>query len=289
MGSDFRIRQLTEQDLPAAMALKEAAGWNQTEQDWRLLLRLEPEGCFALEADGRVVASATAFRYEQQLAWIGMVLTLPEYRGRGFGNRVFLRSLEYCGATGVRCVGLDATDLGQPLYERAGFAAEYNVERWGGVPRPVHARNGGAGGQVRALAAADLDRLHSADTRAFGAARGPLLHALLEQSCDWAAVLERDGAPVAYAMSRPGSKAHYFGPCVAGHPADAALLFDAFAEAHPDAAVCVDVPAPNEGARALLAGRGLEVRRTLARMYYGANEARGEPGQVFGLAGFEYG
>jgi hypothetical protein len=38
------IRLLFESDIPAAMRLKEAAGWNQTEDDWRRLLLLEPNG-----------------------------------------------------------------------------------------------------------------------------------------------------------------------------------------------------------------------------------------------------
>jgi hypothetical protein len=37
------------------MQLKEAAGWNQTEDDWRCLLWLEPNGCFGAIKDGRLV------------------------------------------------------------------------------------------------------------------------------------------------------------------------------------------------------------------------------------------
>ena len=36
--SEIKIRLLFESDIPAAMQLKEAAGWNQTEDDWRRLL-----------------------------------------------------------------------------------------------------------------------------------------------------------------------------------------------------------------------------------------------------------
>ena len=38
------IRLLQLSDIPAAMRLKEAAGWNQTELDWTNLLATEPEG-----------------------------------------------------------------------------------------------------------------------------------------------------------------------------------------------------------------------------------------------------
>ena len=50
----IEIRLLGESDIPAAMQLKEAAGWNQTEEDWRRLLMLEPDGCFGAIKDGQL-------------------------------------------------------------------------------------------------------------------------------------------------------------------------------------------------------------------------------------------
>jgi GNAT superfamily N-acetyltransferase len=110
------IRLLTAADLPAAMALKESAGWNQTEADWRMLLEQEPEGCFAVESEGRVVASATAYCYGRDLAWIGMVLTLPECRGRGYARLLMQEALAWVERRGIPCTKLDATDMGNHHY-----------------------------------------------------------------------------------------------------------------------------------------------------------------------------
>jgi ribosomal protein S18 acetylase RimI-like enzyme len=276
------------------MALKESAGWNQTEADWRLLLEQEPQGCFAIESEGRVVASATAYCYGRDSAWIGMVLTLPQARRRGFGWRVFCAAVDFCQGRGVRCLKLDATDIGRPLYERAQFLPEYQVERWGrsiadcGLriadfkPSPQSAiRNPELDeGRLRCLAALDA--------KAFGVSRAALLEALLRNS-DWSACIERDGAPVAYAMSRPGTNARYFGPCVAASLEDARALWEAFFACFPNQPVFVDVPAPNTAARGLIESYGFQVRRTLLRMYRGPNDQPGDPSLVYGLAGFEYG
>ena len=289
MASNAHLRRLTAADLAAAMALKEAAGWNQTERDWLLLLQLQPDGCFCLQAEGRVVASATAYCYGPELAWIGMVLTLPEFRGRGFGGWVFREAVEFCRRRGVTCLKLDATDMGRPLYERAGFVGEYEVERWGGIPEcGMRDAERGVGGDVVELTQARLQALLPPDTAAFGVSRAPLLWAL-RRSADWAGCLERDRAPVAYAMGRPGARAHYFGPCIADSVEDARALFEAFCAVHPGRPLFVDVPAPNAAARHLLRGYTLEVRRTLLRMFLGPNEHPGLPERVFGLAGFEYG
>ena len=292
------IRLLTAADLPAAMALKESAGWNQTEADWRMLLEQEPEGCFAMESEGRVVASATAYCYGRDLAWIGMVLTLPQARRRGFGGRAFCAAVDFCQDRGVRCLKLDATDIGRPLYERAQFLPEYQVERWGKQVTGDRLQVAGASQASAHLPPAtchlpplDEGRLRclaALDAKAFGVSRAALLEALLRNS-DWSACVERDGAPVAYVVSRPGTNARYFGPCVAASLEDARALWEALFARFPNQPVFVDVPAPNTAARGLIESYGFQVRRTLLRMYRGPNDRPGAPSLVYGLAGFEYG
>jgi len=112
------------------MRLKEAAHWNQTEQDWERLLALEPQGCFGLVQDCVLAASATALAYSTDLVWIGMVLTLPEYRKRGFGRSLLARTIEFSESRGIAKAALDATDMEFPLYQSFGFATESIVERW---------------------------------------------------------------------------------------------------------------------------------------------------------------
>jgi ribosomal protein S18 acetylase RimI-like enzyme len=289
------VRLLTSADLAAAMALKESAGWNQTEADWRLLLEQEPEGCFAIESEGRVVASATAYCYGRDLAWIGMVLTLPQARRRGFGWRAFCAAVDFCQDRGVRCLKLDATDMGRPLYERAQFLPEYQVERWAGGNCGVRTAECGVNAgtphsalRIPHLTEERLRALGEMDAVAFGVSRDSLLRALL-RNCDWSACLERNGGPVAYLMSRPGANARYFGPCVAATAEDARALFEAFFACFANQPIFVDVPAPNRAARGLLQSFGFQVRRTLLRMYRGPNDQPGDPSLVFGLAGFEYG
>ena len=56
------IREMTTADVPAAMRLKDAAGWNQTAEDWRNLLAIEPRGCWVEEIDeagAKTVAGST--------------------------------------------------------------------------------------------------------------------------------------------------------------------------------------------------------------------------------------
>src|SRR6266704_9977 len=142
--STEQLRQLTSDDLAATTELSTAAGWNQTHEDWQMLMELEPRGCLAIEADGQLVSTTTLLCYSQRLAWIGMVLTSANYRGRGFARRLLAAALDRADSLGVETVKLDATDDGKPIYEKVGFMAEQAVERWSrpasAPPQPLELR-----------------------------------------------------------------------------------------------------------------------------------------------------
>src|SRR5438874_2176206 len=110
--STEQLRLLNSSDLAAALELSTATGWNQTVEDWAMLIELAPKGCFGIEADGQLVSTTTLVLYGQRLAWIGMVLTNAEYRARGFARRLLSAALDRADSVGVETVKLDATDQG---------------------------------------------------------------------------------------------------------------------------------------------------------------------------------
>ncbi len=266
------IRLLRPAEIPAAMRLKEAAGWNQTAEDWANLLALEPEGCFALECDGTVAATTTAVCYGRELAWIGMVLTAPEYRGRGFARRLMEHALEFLRGRGVASVKLDATDMGRPLYLKLGFEDECLIERWAALAP--------AQGPPRAATGAGFDG--TLDREAFGADRG----AVLARLSRWEVARLPDG----YAMGRPGTKAFYFGPCVCRTPEAARELLRYFLARHVGETLFWDILPGNNEALRLAREFGFERRRQLVRQALpGASPFPHNDGLVYGTAGFEYG
>lgn len=274
---DAAARLLRRADLGEVMRLKESAGWNQTAEDWERLLELEPEGCFGLERDGALVATATALTYGRELAWIGMVLTLPEHRGRGYARRMMECALAFAERRGVARVGLDATDMGLPLYQKFGFAPFAVVERW---ERP------GQAGPLPPAAVAEWAPDPALDRAAFGTDRSRLLDNLAREG---AATVPGAG----YAMGRAGSQAAYFGPCVARSAEAARQLLAWFLARHPGAAAYWDIPADNRAAAALAEACGFRRVRKLTRMTRDLRPA--EPGTgpdnslVFAIAGFECG
>src|SRR5438105_11990396 len=131
----IRIRRMTAADVPLGMRLKEQAGWNQTEADWQRCLDLQPDGCFVAEWNDTPVGTTTTCVFGN-VAWIAMVLVDANHRGKGIGKALMNHALEYLDSAGVASIRLDATPLGQPLYEKLGFRVQFPLARFEGVLPP---------------------------------------------------------------------------------------------------------------------------------------------------------
>jgi len=278
------IRRMRPEDIPAAMLLKQSAGWNQTEQDWANVLALEPEGCWVYEAEGKVAGSTTVVCYGRDLAWIGMVLVLPECRGRGYARALMEHALGFLEQRRVRVVRLDATDMGRPLYAKLGFRDECAIERWAAAA--VAARRPRQ--PLCVVALENVARMAALDRRAFGADRSGVIERLL--GCFPAQSLR---AQKGFVMARPGSGAHFVGPCVAEEAATARGLIETLLDRLVGRAVFWDLLPENSEAVRMAGELGFECRRRLARMVLGEAEhiaaTRGDPALQFATAGFEYG
>jgi len=268
------VRRLRESDLPDLLTLCRAAGWNQTAADWRLVMKRNPEHCLGVEVEGRVVATAAAVTYEDAMAWIGMVLTHPEHRGKGHARALMGRLAADLDEAGIEVQKLDATDMGRPLYAQLGFSDEQVVERWkrdAKTPPPEPCI------MERFRYEAELDRM------AFGWDRS----ALIEQ-------LEQGGAATegGFAFGRPGAVATYFGPCVAANFAAAKRLARWFLARHAGEDVFWDLLPSNKDAVRLAKSYGFAPVRKLTRMTRvaaGKRERARRDDYVYAIAGFEFG
>jgi GNAT superfamily N-acetyltransferase len=274
------IRLLIESDIPAAMQLKEAVGWNQTEDDWRRLLLLEPNGCFCALKDGRLVATTTTTTYGDELAWIGMVLVDPQHRRQGIAAKLMSVALEYLEGK-VGTVKLDATALGQPVYERFGFHVESLVERWSGA--------GNSRGRDSNDRTDFLSELMALDRMAFNADRSKLIGELVSRSVvSPVLVRDADGALSGYALARRGTRANYVGPVVAKDPQQVETLLDQVLSELGDSSVYIDFNTECSAGTSLLSDRGFVKERDLIRMTYGRASTRTSP-LVVAIAGPEVG
>ena len=249
------------------LRLSVAATWNQTAADWHRILALSPGLCWGIEVDGQLTATATAIVYDEKLAWIGMVLTLPEFRGQGLARRLIAHLIDQLQRQNMQCIKLDATTMGAPLYREFGFQEERPIERWF---RPGINRN--------PVSTGTWDP--SLDTTAIGVPRLQLLNALASESTIWAT---EDGS---FAMLRPGANASYLGPTLARNAESARQLLGALPQ---DSAAYWDLFPEHSEAKSLATQLAFEPARQLLRMSLGDNILNTKLQFQFGIAGFEYG
>jgi GNAT superfamily N-acetyltransferase len=263
------IRPLAARDIPDVLQLAAAAGWNQTDADIEMLLQLAPKGCFGIETEGRVVSTATLVLRDDRLAWLGMVLTDPAYRRRGFARRLVERCLEHAKALGITTVKLDATDAGRPLYLSLGFQDEEAIERWSGRLR-------------RKVTQAPARDMPLSSTVLSSGAYDKLTPALAARS-------ECFTVSGAFALVRSGARARYLGPFIANSSDAASELMEAAFSPRAGDLFYWDILPANRDAVALARQFGFERVRSLIRMSYGAEYRQPGQDRVYAICGFELG
>ena len=275
---------MAEADVADGCRLSAGSGWNQREEDWRLMLRLA-EGRFRVAVDeGRVVATGGAVVYGRRLAWICMMLVDPERRGRGIGTRILQELL--AGLGDVESVGLDATPAGRPVYARLGFEDAASLARMG-APTAERARPDD--GAARPIGPEALDAVLELDRQVFGADRATVLRFALEQAPEYAWSLEENGRVSGYCFGRHGRHSDHVGPVVAASPEGGRHLVAACLRSAGDRRCIVDAAADSPDWIAELRALGFQEERRLTRMYHGGAKVPGRPGLQLAICGPELG
>lgn len=273
---------LSPAHLSAALALSAEAGWNQTGDDWRLMIR--HGRAIGLEAPGgRLVASALALPYGGRFAWISMVLVTADWRRKGLASRLMRSCIDWLLGRGLVPV-LDATPAGRTVYGPLGFAPAFALSRMEAeMPRPAPAGDL----PVRRLAPDDLPAIVRYDAEIFGADRSFILADLAARAP--ALALVADAPRRGFVLGRPGRSATQIGPIVADGPRTAVALLAAALAAAPPGPVFIDVPDAQGCMLGYLERSGFRLQRPYTRMIHRRAEPFGDPGRTHAIAGPELG
>jgi len=277
------IDRLGWADVAGGVALSDAAGWNQTADDWAFFIAAG-EAIGVRDDAGRLVASAVALPYEGGVGWIAMVLVDDDHRHRGWATRLVATCVAMLGRAGRASV-LDATPAGAEVYRRSGFVAGFAFERWQGelaVTDRAAADCGvdlGDSGELAAMVA--IDRSISGVGRAalLGAFAGrPATRAWLDD--------DRSG----FVMTRSGRRATQVGPLIANDD-DAALVLVERALAEVAGRVFIDVATHQPALQRALVARGFVRQRPFVRMALAATPVASlvASPRLFAVAGPEFG
>ena len=245
-----QIRTMNSQDVSFALSLTSAEDWMSTELDFLEILTHDPHGSFIGEVSGRPVGMVCTVPYES-FGFIGNLIVLPRWRGRGFGEALMVHAMDYLNARDVRTHMLDGVDKAVPLYERLGFRKLDKSLRLEG--KLVLNQSGGS----RAMTHDDLDTLSEYDRDCFGSNRRVFLEARLTNFSELCFVSEDDNRVTGYIMGSQSGEFIRIGPwVVTGGIETAKSLLNTLVSSVPNRVLKVGVLETNHDATSLLQSNG---------------------------------
>lgn len=284
--SSFEIRRATPEEFALAIEWAAAEGWNPGRTDLRAFHAADPEGFLMGYVDGVPAASLSVVRYGADYGFLGFYIVRPEYRGQGFGIRIWNAGLQHLEG---RTIGLDGVVAQQANYRKSGFELAGRNIRFTGTAAPAGAP---ASSTVQAISRADLDEIATYDHSFFPADR----HSFM---ADWVCSQTEDGrlgliarkgsATAGFGVIRECRSGYKIGPLFADDTGVAGDLFACLCQSmEPGRAVSIDVPEDNPSGVELARQAGLEPSFETARMYKGPAPSL-PVSRTFGITTFELG
>ena len=278
---DFTVRTMQPREVELAIQWAQQEGWNPGVHDAVCFRAADPEGFFVGMLRDEPVGSISAVRYGEHFGFIGLYIVKPEFRGKGFGFRIWQHAMSYLAG---RNIGLDGVVEQQGNYRKSGFQLAHRNIRFQGVVRPRHGQSM-ATKDVKELS---FEQLMSYDRPCFAASRERFIADWIAQPDSTALAAVHDGDIRGYGVLRECCNGFKIGPLFADDALTAEALFDALVARHEGAMFVLDVPEPNAVAAALAQQYGMTSVFETARMYTKAAPAIPLE-RVFGITTFELG
>jgi N-acetylglutamate synthase-like GNAT family acetyltransferase len=223
-------------------------------------------------ADGAIVGGAAVVGFGAT-GWIGALGVASRVRRRGVGTALTDAATARLRELGARTVLLFATQVGEPVYTRAGFEVDGPVHAWRDVSPPRGLPTTDA---VRALRAGDLDAVRALDAQATGEDRGAVFTAM--GGSVPGIVVERAGRVAGSALRSPWG----LGPSIVATDREAGAALLSALRRVPGAPLTVSLPDANADAVRALRAWGFQSINQATRMRLGPAPAW-DPTRVFGM------
>ncbi|MGF9564825.1 GNAT family N-acetyltransferase [Neorhizobium sp. JUb45] len=272
------IRPLDAQEVGKLLEWAADEGWNPGLADAPAFLAADPEGFLGCFIADEMVAGVSAVRYDSDFGFIGLYITHPDFRGKGFGRRVWDAGMAHLAG---RTIGLDGVPQQQSNYRTMGFLPAYETFRWSGRVQGAHSED------VVRVGEDLLPPIVAYDRRFFPAGRQTFLAEWLKPPRITFAIL-RNGAINGFAVLRRCQEGFKIGPLFAENSADAESLLVVCSAQAGDEMLHIDVPGAQQTFAGFLKNHAFTRGFVTSRMYRGAPPVLDDRG-VFGITTLELG
>jgi ribosomal protein S18 acetylase RimI-like enzyme len=266
MTPAFAVRLMRPGELELSLEWARQEGWNPGLDDALAFHAADPSGFFVGVIGGVPVGCISVVKYGENSAFLGLYMVNPDYRGKGYGKKLW--DVAMASVEG-RVVGLDGVPAQEENYRRSGFEVAYRTIRYGGRP-DVAFKSEPNGKTAFGIAPHRLDGVVRYDADIFSAPRQAFLSSWLTGPASRkSALLHTSGRIRGYGTIRRCFEGHKIGPLFANSPGSAQLVLESLFAASAGESVTLDVPAANPAGVRLAESFGLKPVFETARMYRG--------------------
>ncbi len=278
----YLIRTMKREEVAMAVDWAAQEGWNPGLHDAACYISTDPNGFFIGLLDDVPVATISAIRYGASFGFLGLYIVKPEYRGKGYGLRLWEAGLKYLEG---RNIGLDGVVAQQDNYQKSGFKPAYRNVRYEGIGGGTPPADPG----IKALSSLPFEAVESFSRAFFPEDRSVFYQSWITQpGCTALGIIQGEKL-CGYGVIRPCRSGSKIGPLYAESPELAESLFLALkSTVTSEEPVYLDVPEPNGAAISMARRHEMRIVFETARMY-SVDMPETPLDCIFGVTSFEIG
>jgi N-acetylglutamate synthase-like GNAT family acetyltransferase len=280
------LMRLNEDDVQGLIRLSAAVGWDYEQEEVLTVLKSGTVLGHKTK-DGELVSCAALIPYDKSLAWLGLVIVDPGFRGKGLAKKVVQGCMELA-ADGTSIL-LVATEEGRPLYLKMGFSEVDTIHKY--LCRDYNQPSVSKKGKVSVIKEFSpdyFDSLVEFDKPAFGDGRTVFLKNRIAQAKQCLLAFDAEGKLLGYGLSIQGPVNLILGPIAAEDPETASLLLDRLANGH-QGQLRIDVPSGQDDFMKILEYSGFTLSASPPVMSLHAKAMPARNGRLFALAAQAFG
>ncbi len=281
-SSEYIIRTMKEKDVDTIIKWAAAEGWNPGNSDSSCFFNTDPNGFFIGELNGEAIGCISAVAYDDKFGFMGFYIVKEEFRGKGYGIKLFEKAVEYLGD---RCIGLDGVVEQQDNYRLSGFEYAYRNIRFEGIVKKTTK----SPSYIKNISDVPFKDIIEYDRPNFPVVRSNFLELWLNQSGIKALCIYENEQIKGYGVIRPCKEGYKIGPLFADNSKFAKdILNSLVSNLKMGTPYYFDVPEVNK--EAVLIATAFDMTKVFetARMYKNSTPSLSID-KIFGITTFELG
>lgn len=275
----YKIKQASLADMNFLIEMAKNEGWDPGLCDAENFFATDNKGFFIGELDGIPISCISAVKYDGY-GFIGFYIVKEEFRGRGFGLKIWQHALNYLKDVNV---GLDGVVTQVENYKKFGFKLAHNNARYSGSIKESI-----TDGNITNASLIDFEALCEYDKLHFGALRKNFLKKWINQKESSSLCYLKDNEIKGFGTVRKTFGAYKIGPLFAQDKDITQTLLIALTSKIKDAEFYLDINEEFAPAVELVNKYNMKKVFETKRMY--TNEPpNAKWNEVFGITSFELG